>query len=226
MKADIFNKILKSPVLIPALTASIGSVLGFISGIMIPSIEGGKAIELEQKKFEFSIIQKVINESNTREDASNELRFLVDIGVIETLSRRRVGNINPENIPSFRESNRYDISLSEPWGNLHEAVAVWDLNSAIEELESLKSSGFRDCIRRFASDAQKELVDFGNSGFDQIPLIKKYYNTEALCRLPMGGYYPPRKIVTTAPAAGAMAQNVPLPDIDEIPPYRQSSGRR
>ena len=198
MRQNIYQNLLKTtaPAMVPAIAAVIGSFLGFMGGVRTTSIEGDKAIELEKVKFEFSLIQEVLSREVSKQEASDELRFLVDIGVIGALNRSALRRIEPEDIPSFTDTVASDdIYLSLAWRELHEAKENSDIEKAKHALVKLKE-GFNVCIVQFAQDLMLFLETSGAQGFGLMADIKRHYNETGFCQLPDGHHYPPTEIAS------------------------------
>ncbi|MBE9137854.1 hypothetical protein IQ254_11725 [Nodosilinea sp. LEGE 07088] len=212
------------PFIVPAIAAIFGSFLGFIGGVQTASVEGDKAIELEEKKFEYSLIREVLQQNEDKEDVTDELDFMVRIGVIEILNSNVLRDIQPGDIPSFREASNYNVYANQNWGELHEAAAVWDVQTGREALSRLvERFGSNKCIGGFANDMLVVLNDLGESAFKVMSLAKDHYN-EFGCDLPYSGYFPvpqysgSSNVLPSSGSTNVSPMPAPMPD---IPPYRQ-----
>jgi hypothetical protein len=76
---------------------------------------------------------------------------------------------------------------SRAWEQLHAAVGVWDLNTALSNLEALSKSRNR-CVVKFADRFSTSLNQQGADGFKDINPIKRALNSQDGCRLEMQEY--------------------------------------
>lgn len=76
---------------------------------------------------------------------------------------------------------------SQAWESLHQAVEVWDLDTALTHLEVLESSRNR-CIATFAQRLDDSLQQRGAEGFRDINPIKRALNQQDSCDLEMRDY--------------------------------------
>jgi hypothetical protein len=115
----------------PLLVAVIGGLITLLGGVITVAwqanaqleLERQKAeaeIQLERQKFEFSLIQKALN-NPSREEAAKELIFLVDTGIIKSLdaSRIRERAENPESLPYGQDMSSL---LEEAMKSLEESI--------------------------------------------------------------------------------------------------------
>jgi hypothetical protein len=75
----------------------------------------------------------------------------------------------------------------QAWDNLHQAVAVWDLDTAREHLQTLEKSRSA-CIATFAERLDNSLQQQGAEGFRDINPIKRALNQQEGCSLEMRDY--------------------------------------
>lgn len=75
----------------------------------------------------------------------------------------------------------------QAWENLHEAVAVWDLDTARGHLQTLEKSRSA-CIATFAERFDNSLEQNGPNGFRDINPIKRALNQQEGCSLEMREY--------------------------------------
>jgi len=216
---------------LPALIATFGSILGAFIGVRVAFVEGDKAIELETKKFELGLIEKALSTNEDRDSAINQIYFLIDLGLIETIQKETIQKLSLENLPNFRTTTQINDGTggSEPlsllvneevqwdeieaWKNLHNAAAAWDLETAYKALSVLRRSDNK-CVQRFSQDFTIELEYDGVNGFVQMKAIKEYYNSESLCNLTDNEN-------TFYGIGDASILDVPLPlSPYEIPPFR------
>lgn len=82
------------------LIALIGNILQTQTQLSIERQKAEAAIQLERQEFEFSLIREALA-SETRQDAADELIFLVDIGIIKSLDtlQIRARAEDPESLP-------------------------------------------------------------------------------------------------------------------------------
>ncbi|NJL49306.1 MAG: hypothetical protein HC929_19985 [Leptolyngbyaceae cyanobacterium SM2_5_2] len=76
---------------------------------------------------------------------------------------------------------------SRDWEQLHAAVGVWDLDTALSSLEPLSKSRSR-CVATFAERFQATLEQRGSEGFRDINPIKRALNQQDGCNLEMQEY--------------------------------------
>ena len=76
---------------------------------------------------------------------------------------------------------------SRDWEQLHAAVAVWDIDTALGSLEQLSKSRSR-CVAEFADRFQATLEQRGSEGFRDINPIKRALNQQDGCDLEMQEY--------------------------------------
>ena len=74
----------------------------------------------------------------------------------------------------------------QAWEDLHQAVAVWDLDTARGHLQILKNSRIA-CIATFAERFDNTLEQNGAEGFRDINPIKRALNQQEGCSLEMPG---------------------------------------
>jgi hypothetical protein len=75
----------------------------------------------------------------------------------------------------------------QAWEDLHQAVAVWDLDTAREHLQILENSRSA-CIATFAERFDNSLEQNGAEGFRDINPIKRALNQQEGCSLEMREY--------------------------------------
>jgi hypothetical protein len=79
------------------------------------------------------------------------------------------------------------VSSDQAWANLHGAVPVWDVDTALVNLATLRqSSGV--CIPQFADRFAQVLRQRGAGGFKEINPIKRTLNQQQGCNLPIQPY--------------------------------------
>ena len=59
------------------------------------SLRVSKAIELETKKFELGLIEKALSTNEDRDSAINQIYFLIDLGLIETIQKETIQKTKP-----------------------------------------------------------------------------------------------------------------------------------
>jgi len=119
-----------------ALIAAAASVAGSFIGVRVASVQGDKAIELETKKFELALIKDALANNDSREDALNQLTFLVRMGLIETVDEATVNELTLDNLPSFRPTRSAvaPASVVVSQGGQDRALAEVELANAGESL--------------------------------------------------------------------------------------------
>ncbi len=89
------------------------------------------------------------------------------------------------------DRNQSEIATSsregQAWENLHQAVEVWDLDTARTHLATLENSRSR-CISTFAQRLDDSLQQGGAEGFRDINPIKRALNQQDSCDLEMRDY--------------------------------------
>jgi hypothetical protein len=76
---------------------------------------------------------------------------------------------------------------NQAWEGLHAAVAVWDINTSLTHLASLRASR-NPCVAEFADRFTQSLEQRGNEGFRDINPIKRALNQQDGCQLEMPTY--------------------------------------
>jgi hypothetical protein len=89
--------------------AAVAAIIGSFVGVRVASVEGDNAIQLETKKFELGLIKEALSMNEDPHQALNQLNFLIDIGLIETIDRDTINTIAIEQLPTFRESRRTEV---------------------------------------------------------------------------------------------------------------------
>jgi hypothetical protein len=94
---------------------------------------------------------------------------------------------------AYRILDRYQFQATtqrqenEAWDQLHNAVAVWDVDTTLSSLEQLADSR-SPCTANFAARFQDSLNQRGQDGFRDINPIKRALNQQEGCRLDMREY--------------------------------------
>ena len=94
---------------------------------------------------------------------------------------------------AYRILDRHQVEIGansregQAWEYLHQAVAVWDLESAQEHLQTLENSRSA-CIATFAERLDNSLQQQGPEGFRDINPIKRALNQQQGCSLEMRDY--------------------------------------
>jgi hypothetical protein len=83
--------------------AAVAAIIGSFIGVKVASVEGDNAIQLETKKFELGLIREALSNNEDPNQALNQLNFLIDIGLIETIDRDTINDIAIEQLPTFRD---------------------------------------------------------------------------------------------------------------------------
>jgi hypothetical protein len=99
IRLDKKNIWLTSPLLIGCISAVVG-LIGTGIGV---TLQGRASYTLERQKFEYSLIQNALKAS-TQEEATKQLVFLIDTGVIVSLDGNKLRNIaktSPREIPFY-----------------------------------------------------------------------------------------------------------------------------
>lgn len=135
---------------------------------------------------------------------------------IAQFAERLEDRLNDRGVDGFREINRIKTELNENpncnlplvaftfapisedsqasleagsprnWNRLHEAVAVWDVITSQDVLSDMAWST-DECLNGFAATFQRELKA-SEKGFQQINVIKRRYNSNLDCYLPILTY--------------------------------------
>ena len=77
--------------------------------------------------------------------------------------------------------------LSQAWGTLHKAIAVWDVRNSFAALEILRRTEDR-CVVDFANNLEQLLQTQGSDGFREINSIKLELIENRGCNLPLISY--------------------------------------
>ena len=94
---------------------------------------------------------------------------------------------------AYRILDRHQMDIAnnsqqgQAWEYLHQAVAVWDLETAQEHLQTLEQSRSA-CIATFAERLDDSLQQQGAEGFRDINPIKRALNQQQGCDLEMRDY--------------------------------------
>jgi len=94
---------------------------------------------------------------------------------------------------AYRILDRHEVKMTtnsrqdQAWENLHQAAAVWDLDTARSQLQTLEESR-SPCIATFAERLDNSLQQQGAEGFRDINPIKRALNQQEGCRLEMRDY--------------------------------------
>jgi len=117
IQLDKRGMIFSSPLLIALVSTVFGTAIGAgFQGYASLNVEQQKSkssFELERQKFEFSLIQKALEETN-REEAVKQLIFLVDSGVIKDLEAEKIKRIaeeKTEELPTITPNKASDDVL-------------------------------------------------------------------------------------------------------------------
>jgi hypothetical protein len=96
---------------VPVLVA----VIGLFAAALTPAFAWYSSTQLERSKFEYTLIQKAL-EIKDRRDAAKNLKFLVDVGVIQSLDSQKITSLanDPESLPTY--SSNAPISAGFPEG--------------------------------------------------------------------------------------------------------------
>lgn len=86
----------------PVLIGIVSAVFGLVGTGIGAALQGYSNFQLERQKFEFSLIQKAL-ENKERKEAAKQLLFLVDSGAIQSLNSERIRKLaaNPSQLPSI-----------------------------------------------------------------------------------------------------------------------------
>lgn len=87
---------------------------------------------------------------------------------------------------SFRPSGLTTQDERE-WAKLHDAIAVWDLDTAQGALSDLRYSS-DPCVAAFATQLDQQLAEQGAEGFRQVNAMKRTLNTEQQCQFEITPY--------------------------------------
>lgn len=106
IEVDKRNLWFSSP-LIVAVSSAVFALLGTGIGA---ALQGYWNTQLERQKFESALIQKALD-SSKKEDAANNLKFLVDAGLIQSLDRNKIAELakRPADLPTGLEPRTSQI---------------------------------------------------------------------------------------------------------------------
>ncbi|WP_017300908.1 hypothetical protein [Nodosilinea nodulosa] len=94
---------------------------------------------------------------------------------------------------AYRILDRHQLQTStnsqenRAWEQLHSAVEVWDMDTALASLDRLSNSR-NPCVSKFADRFETSLKQRGADGFRDINPIKRALNMEESCRLDIREY--------------------------------------
>ena len=94
-----------------------------------------RRFELETKKFELGLIEKALSTNEDRDSAINQIYFLIDLGLIETIQKETIQKLSLENLPNFRTTTQINDGTggSEPLSLLVNEEVQWDEIEALEK---------------------------------------------------------------------------------------------
>jgi hypothetical protein len=102
---------LTSPVVI-GVTSALFTVLGTGIGVLL---QGHSNTQLERQKFESALILKAL-ETTKKEDTANNLKFLLDAGLIQSLDKGKIYELakTPANLPSGQLASAGQLTSTNP----------------------------------------------------------------------------------------------------------------